>query len=81
MKLVYSEPIVVAVVKFTGELTEPLIAEKKAALLAAMKESGLNVEHVMTGKLLVGGYDPPWTPPTLSMSEVWLELREDALSL
>eukprot|EP00850_Spirogloea_muscicola_P001078 SM000004S14948 [mRNA] locus=s4:424515:425772:+ [translate_table: standard] len=60
-----------AVIKFSGNATDAVVAEKEAQLAELVTRAG----HKVAGKLLLARYNPPFTPWFLKTNEVMLPVE------
>ena len=65
-----------AVLRFSGELTDEAVAERTTELLRAVAGS----DWTVTGVPGVFGYDPPGTPPDQQRNEVFVEVSDQAVA-
>ena len=71
VKLQKIENMNVAVITFSGRLSENNIQKKRAALSAWIDENGYEI----TGPYKTAGYNPPWTLPQARRNEVLIPVR------
>lgn len=71
VRIVTTQAATIAALRFSGHSTEASIAEKQAALLARLNDSG----WTPTGAPWFLGYDPPFTLPWFKRNEVAVEVQ------
>lgn len=60
----------IAVLKFSGFMSDEKFEQKKEELKKYLERDGINY-----GKISSAGYNPPWTPPFMNRLEVWAEIE------
>lgn len=61
----------VAVLRFSGYATDPIVDEKRKQLASMLARDGLSP----AGAFLTAYYNPPWTPPFMRRNEVMVEIK------